>query len=117
MSIYATLAILKVQRPSKVGEEPFEFEEAWFQGVPAHIDYTGEAWAFLPPPVDVNGRMRCVFCILADTEKGTERCGQEFHDWLFILSDEEYFETPFYQMMERLEKVIEERFPSGMIVV
>ena len=72
MSIYATI--------SEIGLKRFEDEayvEIYVQGVPAHIDYIGPAWDFLPPPVHPDGNtMRAVFFVERGDEKGTPRCGQ-----------------------------------------
>ena len=50
MSIYATMAEIGIKR---FGDK--EFVDILAQGVPPHIDYVGEPWEFLPPPVDPNG--------------------------------------------------------------
>ena len=87
MSIYATLYEFAIRRFGE--DEPHHLAA---QGVPAHIDYTGQGWEWLPPPVpysddlDVPQSMRAVVIVEHGTAKGTARCGQEYADPLLILS-------------------------------
>lgn len=85
MSIYATMAEFGIKR---FGDK--EFVDILVQAVPAHIDYVGPQWAFLPPPVDPNGTLvRAVFFVEAGDDKGTERCGQEYVRPLLMLTGSE----------------------------
>ena len=57
MSIYATLSEFGIKA---FGDE--QFVAILIQGVPPHIDDVGDAWDFLPPPVDPDGTvMRAVY--------------------------------------------------------
>jgi hypothetical protein len=105
MSIYATLAEIAVRQ---FGDD--EFTELVIQAVPPHIDYTGRDWEFLPPPVDPEGEsMRAVFVVKGDTEKGTARCGQEYVDWLVMLTGREWEEIRFVDLLERIGAALDAR--------
>jgi hypothetical protein len=106
MSIYATLAQIAVKRFGDTG-----LVEIFVQGVPPHIDCTGSAWEFLPPPVDPEGDlMRAVFFVEPRDEKGTERCGQEYVKPLLMMTGAEYERTPFPEVLERLERALDTRY-------
>ena len=107
--IYGTLWSMKFE----IGHD--DWHEVTAQAVPNHIDDTGPAWAFLPPPIPVdehqNGRAihRAVVFVDETTEKGTERCGQEYVDPLLTISGREYRWTPFPDLQDRLENILIER--------
>src|SRR5437762_13901807 len=90
MSIYCTLWELQFPRDGDCAdpENPAEWTTLWAQGVPGHIDDTGPIWDWLPPPVpDKNEYMlRAVVIVDNETDKGTERNGQEYVDTLLVLS-------------------------------
>src|SRR5439155_11796200 len=99
MSIYATLYNFAVQR---FGEDLHRC--LYVQGVPAHIDNTGVEWEFLPPPIPHHGddpdydgppEWRAVFIVEQGTPKGTERCGQEYEDFLLRLTGEQWSRLTF----------------------
>lgn len=109
MSIYATLFRFGMAR---FGVD--EMIELHAQGVPAHIDHTGEAWEFLPPPVDPNGEtMRAVVIVEVGSKKGTPRCGQEYVDPLLTLTGKEWEEVKFFDLMLRIENALEEKYGRG----
>jgi hypothetical protein len=106
MSIYATLATIGVER---FGDE--SLIKLFIQAVPAHIDYVGEQWAFLPPPVDPEGiTPRAVFIVEAGEEKGTERCGQEYVRPLLMLTGSEYEAIKFVDLLRRIEGALDKRY-------
>lgn len=100
MSIYATLWMIKIQ------DDQDNWHEIWGQGVPGHIDYTGEKWSWLPPPIANENSMRAVVVVTNETRKGTPRCGQEYQNPLFILSGEEHARMTWMEMLDRIEQAI-----------
>ena len=69
----------------------------WCQSVPPHIDYSGEIWDWLPPPVPETCEYpRAMVLVLDWTPKGTSRNGQEFVNPLKIYSWEEFKEAAPY---------------------
>ena len=107
MSIYATMGQFSVF----VNDEPFE---VWIQGVPPHINY---AWDFLPPPVDENGPiMRAVFFVLKGSKKGTDRCGQEYVDPLWMVTGEKFTKLKFTKVINKMVKEIRKRIDRGDFV-
>lgn len=114
MSIYATLAHFGIKRFGDRG-----MVEVFAQGVPPHIDYTGPAWEFLPPPVDPEGElMRAVFFVERGEEKGTPRCGQEYVKPLLMVTGQEYAEAKFADILQRLEEALDRRYgPRPAIIV
>jgi hypothetical protein len=106
MSIYATLHEIGIKR---FGDE--SFLSILVQGVPPHIDDTGPAWGFLPPPVDPDGTtLRAVFFIEPGDDKGTERCGQEYVKPLLMLTGKEYEQLTFANLMQKLEDALEAKY-------
>jgi hypothetical protein len=106
MSIYATLAHIGIRR---FGDR--KLVDIFVQGVPPHIDYVGEAWGFLPPPVDPEGEtMRAVVFVELGEEKGTARCGQEHPSPLLMMSGKEYEEARFADVIGRLEEALDKRY-------
>jgi len=106
MSIYATLSEIGIKR---FGDS--EFLDILVQSVPPHIDETGPAWDFLPPPVDPNGTTpRAVFFVEPGDEKGTERCGQEYVKPLLMLTGKEYEEIRFVDLMDKLEAALAAKY-------
>ena len=119
MSIYATLWSLKFPRygDSYVG---CEWIEVTAQGVPAHIGTptagfgyeNGDLYAdFLPPPVEVNTDgdsefMRAVVFVTEETDKGTDRSGQEYVKPLLVLSGREYAAMSFADLHERISNAL-----------
>jgi hypothetical protein len=114
MSIYATLGEIGIRRFGDCA-----MIEIMIQGVPPHIDYTGDAWAFLPPPVDPDGEtMRAVFFVESGEPKGTERCGQEYIRPLLMLTGEEYKEIRFSDLIDRVEKALDRSYgPRPSVIV
>jgi hypothetical protein len=115
MSIYATLWKLKFP----TGGDDFhgcDWIEVTAQGVPPHVGSPspgagyerGDPFgAFLPPPVPVDAEgyaphMRAVVFVTEFTKKGTERSAQEYQSPLLVLTGEEYDETTFAELHERL---------------
>jgi len=115
MSIYATLTEIGIKR---FGDK--DFVDILVQGVPAHIDYVGPEWEFLPPPVDPDGTfVRAVFFVESGDEKGTDRCGQEYVRPLLMLTGKEYEEIRFVDLMTRLEDALDARYgkrPSAIYI-
>lgn len=106
MSIYATLAHIGVKR---FGDK--DFVEILIQGVPPHIDYSGPEWAFPPPPVDPDGEvMRAVFFVEPGDEKGTPRNGQEYVKPLLLLTEQEYQDAGFADLLDRVENALDARY-------
>lgn len=106
MSIYATLIHFGIRR---FGDK--SMIEIFAQAVPAHIDYTGPQWDFLPPPVDPEGNIpRAVFFVEPTDGKGTERCGQEYVRPILALTGNEYSEIGFVDLMRRLEEALDARY-------
>lgn len=114
MSIYATIGEFGILKSGPRDWQNPQFIRVWIQGVPPHIDYTGEAWDWLPPPIphiseDQDGKdyaddapMRAIVFVLDNTEKGTVRCGQEYVNPLLIVSGEEYSRMTFIDVMEKV---------------
>jgi hypothetical protein len=106
MSIYATLAEIGIKR---FGDK--EFIDILVQGVPPHIDYVGEGWEFLPPPVDPEGSvMRAVFIVELADDKGTPRSGQEYVKPLLMLTGKEYDEIRFSDLLSRMEEALDAKY-------
>jgi hypothetical protein len=115
MSIYATLWSLKFPR---YGDDYAggEWIDLTAQGVPAHIGTPtpgfgyedGDPYAeFLPPAVPVpsdddSELMRAVVIITEETEKGTDRCPQEYAHPLLVLSGQDYASISFVELHERI---------------
>ena len=109
MSIYATMFTFGIAR---FGVD--EMVELHAQSVPAHIDYTGPEWDFLPLPVDPEGETpRAVLIVEKGIKKGTARCGQEYTETLITLTGKEWEEIRFVDLMRRLEKNLEEKYGRG----
>src|SRR5688500_17926547 len=103
VSIYATLAEIAIRQ---FGDD--DYTEVVIQGVPAHIDYEGAAWEFLPPPVDPEGEtMRAVFIVRGHCQKGTPRGGQEYVDPLIVLTGQEWEQVRFVDLLDRIEKALD----------
>jgi hypothetical protein len=113
MSIYATIGEIGIRR---FGDKAFV--AILIQGVPAHIDYVGAQWDFLPPPVDPEGStMRAVFFVEPGDEKGTYRCGQEYLKSLLMLTGADYEAIRFVDLMTKLEDALDRKYgprPSGI---
>jgi hypothetical protein len=106
MSIYATIGEIGIRR---FGDEAMI--EIMIQAVPAHIDYAGSQWDFLPAPVDPNGQTnRAVFFVERGTTKGTERCGQEYVKPLLMLTGSEYQKIGFSELLDRLEEALDKKY-------
>ena len=118
MSIYATLWFLKFPCDS-TRYEGCEWAEVVAQGVPGHIgtptpghgDEQGDPYAsFLPPAIripadddeDAHSPMRAVVFVKRGTSKGTDRSGQEYVNPLLVMSGQEYAETPFNTLYDRI---------------
>lgn len=100
MSIYGTMGRFGISVGDKI-------HQVTIQGVPPHIDNVGPNWDFLPPPVDPNGNvMRAVFFVLDNTEKGTERNGQEYVNPLLSMSGEDYLNIKFIDLISKLARRI-----------
>ena len=113
MSIYATISEIGLKR---FGDEAYV--EIYVQGVPAHIDYIGPAWDFLPPPVHPDGNtMRAVFFVERGDEKGTPRCGQEYVKPLLMLTGKEYENIRFVDLLARLEESLDRKYGERPIGV
>ena len=120
MSIYATLWQLKFPRTGDA-YPGCDWVEVIAQGVPAHIGSptpgcgyeSGDPYAdFLPPAIpdsqddddsyDGSRLMQAVVFVTSETQKGTDRAGQEYVDPLLVLSGEEYAEMSFGLLEQRL---------------
>jgi hypothetical protein len=118
MSIYATLAILRIplwpSRPVMSESWPEHWVELVVQGVPGHIGhprhYEEDLYAdFLPPPVEDEEALRAVVIVEAGTPKGTPRSYQEYENPLMVLTGEEWNTTPFPELWGRFDEVVNER--------
>lgn len=99
MSIYATLWEIQFENP-----ETGDWVGVTAQAVPAHID--GEH-PYLPPAIPEDSPIqRAVVFVTEDTEKGTERSGQEYRDPLLVITGEEYVTTPFPAMLDKLYEAL-----------
>ena len=119
MSIYATLWSIQVQDPAAPLTKP-RWVTVTAQAVPPHIGSPtpgsgyedGDPYAvFLPPPVETDEMgsaqyNRAVVFVTDETEKGTERSGQEYVNPLLVLTGEEYAKMPFDELLHRLEEAI-----------
>ena len=106
MSIYATLSEIGLKR---FGDE--QFVDIFVQGVPAHIDYVGPEWVFLPPPIDPESeQMRAVFFVERGDDKGTPRCGQEYVRPLLMLTGQEYEDIRFADLLARLDEALDRKY-------
>ena len=119
MSIYATLWTIQIQDPASPFTSP-RWVKVTAQAVPAHIGSPtpgcgyedGDPYGdFLPPPVetDEDGNAPChraVVFVTDETEKGTERSGQEYVDPLLVLTGEQYAKVPFQVLLSKLEECI-----------
>jgi hypothetical protein len=80
------------------------------QGVPAHIGDTGPIWDWLPPPVeDRDGNLRAVFICSPWTRKGTDRNGQEYRNYLLMLTGEEYERITWHELWVRIGEALEQQ--------
>ena len=138
MSIYATLWFLKFPCDS-TRHDGVDWAEVVAQGVPGHIGTPtpghgyedGDPYAsFLPPAIQLPADeaddypMRAVVFVKRGTPKGTNRSGQEYVAPLLVMSGQEYAETPFNVLYDRICKLLRgdrprcrsERFlPSGRV--
>lgn len=119
MSIYATLWTIQIQDPASPFTSP-KWVKVTAQAVPAHIGSPtpgcgyedGDPYGnFLPPPVetDEDGNApyhRAVVFVTDEAEKGTERSGQEYPDFLLVLTGEQYAKVPFQVLLSKLEECI-----------
>ena len=122
MSIYATLWFLKFPCDS-TRHEGCEWAEVVAQGVPGHIGTPtpghgyedGDPYAsFLPPAIQIPADddedgdypMRAVVFVKRGTPKGTDRSGQEYVNPLLVMSGQEYAETPFDTLYDRICKLL-----------
>jgi hypothetical protein len=97
MSIYATVWALRFPH---LGEyhPTCEWVTVLAQAVPAHVGGDGaDPYAsFLPPISDsIADDLRAVVFVAEETEKGTDRSGQEYLAPLLVLSGKEYASMPF----------------------
>lgn len=102
MSIYATLATIRLEHPFRHDR----WVEVWCQGVPGHIDDTGPRWAFLPPPVADEDALRAVCIVAQPTRKGTARNGQEYARPLLVLTGAEWAAAGFADLLARIEQAL-----------
>jgi hypothetical protein len=104
VSIYATLWSIRFEDPDR----PDEWTEVTAQAVPPHIgsepEYEKDPFgSFLPPPVPADSRhARAVVFVTEETEKGTDRSGQEYRDPLLVLTGDEYARSSFKGLLERI---------------
>jgi hypothetical protein len=110
MSIYATLYDLGIRR---FGDEGYR--RIFVQGVPAHINYVGPAWDWLPPPVNEPAgeeklTFRAVVIVEEGTLKGTSRCAQEYQDALLILNQDEWLNAGFDGLLQQIQAALSERY-------
>ena len=113
MSIYATIGEIGIRR---FGDQ--SMIDIMIQAVPAHIEYLGPEWDFLPPPVDPNGETnRAVVFVERGTTKGTDRCGQEYLRPLLMLSGSEYQKIGFAALLNRLEEALDKKYGSRPIAI
>jgi hypothetical protein len=86
--------------------------------VPAHVDYEGIAWEFLPLPADPEGTTnRAVFFVERGTHKGTDRWGQEYVEPLLMLTGREYETISFAQLFQRLEDALDGKYGARPVAV
>ena len=96
---------------------PQMFVEITAQAVPEHIDYAGEAWDFLPPPVEETGEgghFRAVYLIGPYTTKGTPQCGQEYVNPVLTLTGEEYRRLPWPELWDRIARALPAHLERGL---
>jgi hypothetical protein len=119
MSIYATLWTIQIRDPASPFTSP-RWVEVTAQAVPAHIGSptpgcgyeNGDPYgAFLPPPVATNedgeaSYHRAVVFVTDETEKGTERSGQEYVDPVLVLTGKQYAKASFQVLLDKLEECI-----------
>jgi hypothetical protein len=119
MSIYATLWSIQVQDPAAPLTNP-RWVTVTAQAVPPHVGSPtpacgyeeGDPYAdFLPPPVETDEMgnadyNRAVVFVTDETQKGTERSGQEYANPLLVLTGEEYAKMSFDELLRRLEEAI-----------
>ena len=115
MSIYATIVHFGITR---FGDG--HMIDLYAQAVPAHVDYTGPEWEFLPPPVPPDGQTpRAVVFVEPSDAKGTPRCGQEYVRPLLVLTGTEYEQMRFGDLIERLEEALDLRYgtrPRAVVI-
>ncbi|MGI9296750.1 MAG: hypothetical protein ACR2QC_02485 [Gammaproteobacteria bacterium] len=111
MSIYATLWTLKFPRDGECAIEDEDWVEVFAQGVPAFIgtypDQEDYVASFLPPcPPEhygnEDGVIRAVVFVTDETDKGTERSGQEYVDPLLVLTGLEYEAISFKGLHDKI---------------
>jgi hypothetical protein len=126
VSIYATLWTIRLEKPGppvlllRPGDSLPEAEwvEVFAQGVPAHIGQPTEGYecdpyrAFLPPlvvpydPEDPEPPYRGVVIV----QRGRHRKeGQRYIDPVLVMSGEEYRQTPFPDLLQRIYQGIDDR--------
>lgn len=109
MSIYASIGELFLSDDDMDDAESLEdLVFVYIQAVPGHIRDVGPKWEWLALPVEDDDALRAVFFCAPWTEKGTERNGQEYTDYLLQLTGEEYASTPFPEVLRRLSEAIGE---------
>jgi hypothetical protein len=101
-----------------------EYAEVYIQFVPPHIGHpkyypNGDDCAeFLPPlPPDIDPDdwtvQRAAVFVGPNTEKGTERHGQEYRNPLLVLSGAEYNAITFKELWARLERAFETHWTTN----
>lgn len=113
MSIYATMECLKFPINGVFADDEDEWIEVFFQSVPGHIREEGEKWEWLPPPSPDDDTPRAVVIVDTRTEKGTERCGQEYIEPLLILTWDEYQQSHWCHLWSRISEELEKRWHAG----
>lgn len=118
MSIYGTSWSLQFPRDGEYATYEDDWVEVFCQVVPGHIDYTGPDWEWLPPPSGDANVPRAVAIVSEYTEKGTERCGQEYVEPLLLLTWQEYQEARWSYLHQRIcEELVKrwhETYNSGI---
>lgn len=126
MSIYATIWELKVPKRGGWADGPHDYVEVYAQAVPPHIghpaDYPeGDPYGdFLPPPVGLDKDYplgppyRAVFICAPWTNKGTERSGQEYTDYLLMLTGEEYETARWCDLLDRIFEAVQAEWPRHL---
>jgi len=113
MSIYATLWEIKIRKGHRFDDD---WVEVYAQAVPAHIGHQshypkGDPYSeFLPPIIaeyDPETDTPKVYRAVVILQEGRDRKEvQRYVDPLIVMTGKEYLQTPFHELMERIEKAV-----------
>ena len=112
MSIYATLGSIRIEPPDQDWQSIEEWPEVYFQGVPGHIGHPpyyphGDPYRdFLPQAAENEGALRTVVVV---PNGQAEKDVQQYVRPLLVLTGDEWRTTPFPELLERIERAVNER--------